>query len=79
MRRVLTEVRQHYLELLARVSNGPERDMFIKGYLEALEFVFSGKLTQSAKSVLGIEEDNEKPEPVEDIMPREREIKPDGR
>ena len=78
MCRVLQAERQHHLELLARGYNKPGMDQFIKGYIAALEYVYNGSLTQKAASIMGLADDVEV-EPMQDYMPREKEIKPDGR
>jgi hypothetical protein len=63
---------------LARGYNKPGTDDYIKGFLAALEYVYDGHLTQKAATMMGVADDVEV-EPMQDYMPREKEIKPDGR
>ena len=78
MCRALQAERTHHLELLARGYNKPGTDDFIKGFIAALQFVYDGSFTEKAAAMMGVADDVEV-EPQEDYMPREKEIKPDGR
>jgi hypothetical protein len=63
---------------LAQGSNTPGTDQLIKGFLNGLEYVYNGSLSKDIKDALGIVDEVDVPE-VQDYMPRERKVKPDGR
>ncbi len=75
VQRVLTAERHRYLSRLAAVSNTREDDMWIKGFLSALDFVSNGTFDQAACSQLGLQSEYGEPvRPAEDVMPRERTV-----
>ena len=79
VQRVLTAERTQYLNRLAQDSNGREYDMWLKGFLSALDFISNGTFDQAAMRHLGLVDELGVPvKPTEDVMPRERDVTPDA-
>ena len=69
--------RNQYLNRLAQDSNGREYDMWLKGFLSALDFISNGTFDQAAIRHLGLDDEmGPKVTPAEDVMPRERDVTP---